>query len=143
MATKTLSEEEKEKNRAYQREYQRKYRKTEKHKQFLEKYKDKKLKYDKEYYSRPEVKEHTKKRLRNAHLKKRYNISIEEYERMYLEQEGKCLICKNFFKTLHVDHNHYNGEIRKLLCGNCNRAIGLLKENISSLKEAIKYLEEN
>lgn len=34
-------------------------------------------------------------------------------------------------------------KIRGLLCGNCNRAIGLFKESISSLKNSIAYLEKH
>lgn len=36
----------------------------------------------------------------------------------------------------------YN-KVRGLLCGNCNRAIGLLKDDIKSLERAIEYLKNN
>jgi len=47
--------------------------------------------------------------------------------------------------TLHLDHNHITGEIRGLLCFNCNTAIGKLKTDIGTqlLRKAIKYIEGN
>lgn len=79
-------------------------------------------------------------------LKHRYNITIEEYEEMYTNQNKKCAICKGDFvlggtKGLFVDHNHDNMEVRGLLCRNCNSAIGLLNECKDILLEAIKYLK--
>lgn len=41
-----------------------------------------------------------------------------------------------------IDHDHKTGKIRGLLCGFCNKAIGLLKENINILRNAIHYLEK-
>ncbi len=42
---------------------------------------------------------------------------------------------------LMVDHDHTTGEVRGLLCHNCNRAIGLLREDPERLRRAIEYLE--
>lgn len=33
------------------------------------------------------------------------------------------------------------GTVRGMLCGNCNMAIGLLRESIATLTSAITYLE--
>jgi len=38
---------------------------------------------------------------------------------------------------------HKTGKIRGLLCGNCNTSLGLLKENIGVLNNAIKYLKRS
>ena len=58
-------------------------------------------------------------------------------------QEGKCKICKthqdNLTVPLNVDHNHITKKVRGLLCGNCNRAFGLVNENITTLENMIKY----
>jgi hypothetical protein len=43
---------------------------------------------------------------------------------------------------LHVDHDHKNGKVRKLLCSNCNRMLGCAKESIEILNNAIQYLNE-
>ena len=76
----------------------------------------------------------------------RYNITIEDYVRIYNEQGGKCSICgkqeSEFKRKLHIDHNHNTGKFRGLLCHYCNTAIGLLKEDITLLNKAIEYLNK-
>ena len=88
---------------------------------------------------------------RSKNLKHRFNISIEQYNKMFLQQRGKCAIChkaetagdKNGnVKWLSIDHNHKTNDIRGLLCNGCNTGIGLLKDNIDVLHSAIKYLTE-
>ena len=44
--------------------------------------------------------------------------------------------------ALTVDHNHVTGQIRGLLCTNCNLGIGNFKDKTELLKNAIKYLEK-
>lgn len=82
---------------------------------------------------------------RKAHLKRKFNITLEEYNKISEEQGHVCQICKKpetciRNKFLCVDHNHTTGKIRGLLCNNCNRAIGLFAENTEFLKNAINYL---
>jgi hypothetical protein len=73
---------------------------------------------------------------------KNHNLSQSDYERMVVEQNNKCGICKKIMKEPCVDHDHATGEIRGLLCYNCNAAIGLFEDNPLTLMAAIKYLEE-
>jgi len=79
---------------------------------------------------------------RKAQLKRKFNLSLNDYNILLEKQKGVCNICKikETTKALCVDHNHTTGEIRGLLCSNCNRGIGLLKDDIVLLKEAIKHL---
>lgn len=72
-------------------------------------------------------------------LRSWYGISKADYDKMFIEQKGKCKICNNVRK-LSVDHDHDTLKVRGLLCSKCNIAIGLLEENISSLNNAIGYL---
>ena len=51
-----------------------------------------------------------------------------------------CAIC-GITERLHIDHCHNSGDVRGLLCSNCNLGIGNLKDNIKILKNAILYLE--
>ena len=81
------------------------------------------------------------------HLMNRYGITPEIYEQERIKQNYSCKICgihesSEKHKRLHVDHNHSTGKYRGLLCGPCNRALGLLKDKTESLKNAIEYLNE-
>lgn len=86
-------------------------------------------------------------------LKKRFGISLEQYNTMLAEQAGVCKICSLpetalDHRTLKprnmaVDHCHKTNRIRGLLCSDCNMAIGLLKEDLSLFQKASKYLENS
>ena len=69
---------------------------------------------------------------------------------MLADQNGVCAICgkdepnehgrtgKKF--RLAVDHCHDTGVVRGLLCQKCNRASGLLKDDLTLLQKAMEYL---
>lgn len=77
------------------------------------------------------------------YLYKKYGMNSFEYHQMLKSQQESCAICglKEEDKNLAVDHNHETNEVRGLLCFQCNSALGLFKENLESLKNAIAYLE--
>ncbi len=81
--------------------------------------------------------------VRKHDLKRRFNLTIEEYNNLFNNQGGLCAICKVSVhdKNLAVDHNHNNGQIRGLLCIPCNLVIGNAKDNKNILLNAIEYLE--
>lgn len=79
---------------------------------------------------------------RKHDLKRKYGISLDGYEYMYRKQEGKCKICGDFYKVLHIDHNHSTGDVRGFLCPTCNIGLGLFKDSPKSLINAAKYLKE-
>jgi len=88
---------------------------------------------------------------RGYNLKQRFDMSIDEYNHIFLKQKGRCAICKNAetqldqkgnVKWLSVDHNHATSEVRGLLCSGCNTGIGKLGDSIEVLSSAIKYLNE-
>lgn len=82
----------------------------------------------------------------NHTYKKNYGITLEEYNEMLAQQKGVCAICSNTcnsFRRLAVDHDHATGKIRGLLCGNCNKGLGVYHDNIQLLQNAIKYLENH
>jgi hypothetical protein len=95
-------------------------------------------------------KEYCKTRQRKYWLRDKYGITEEEYNAMFTAQNGKCAICLSDtetgkWKRFCVDHCHTTGRVRGLLCNECNRGIGLLKDNPTILTNAVKYLtkEEN
>ena len=91
--------------------------------------------------------EMNQEKYRSYELKRKYNLTIEEYNELFVNQCGKCAICgKHQTKlkmSLAVDHCHETGKIRGLLCSNCNRGIGLLNNDIENLKCAIIYLNKS
>ena len=80
---------------------------------------------------------------KNRHLVKTHGITLEDYNKKLKSQGGVCAICFEPPKerALAVDHNHVTGNNRGLLCGNCNRAIGLLKDNPTIARSAADYLD--
>lgn len=80
-------------------------------------------------------------------LKRKFGISLHEYDLMLTEQKGKCACCgihqNKLTMRFAVDHDHDTGLIRGLLCGNCNTAIGKLGDNIEGLMKALNYLEKH
>lgn len=82
------------------------------------------------------------------HRNKVYGVTESEYEQLLINQGYKCAIKKSYSHNpnekmgcLAVDHCHNCKEIRGLLSGVINRAIGLFGENPSLLRRAADYLE--
>lgn len=76
---------------------------------------------------------------REGYLRKRYGMSEAEFNRRAAAQGGGCAICGRQGE-LHVDHDHGTSAVRGLLCGQCNRALGLLADDPARLAAAIAYL---
>ncbi len=83
-----------------------------------------------------------------------YGLTLEDYQRMLKEQDGKCAICPTQLilldgnegrnqKRLHVDHDHKTNKVRGLLCPNCNLMLGHAKDDMSILLSAVQYLMKN
>lgn len=77
---------------------------------------------------------------------RKYGVTQQWYDATLEAQESLCPICgtdnpgKNGWA---IDHCHTTGKVRSLLCGSCNSALGLLKENIDVMRRAIEYLERH
>lgn len=73
----------------------------------------------------------------------RYGLTREDFHDMLSSQHHTCAICncKLTEETAHVDHDHYSGATRALLCRNCNVGLGNFNDSIENLANAIKYLE--
>lgn len=83
-----------------------------------------------------------RKVITNGNPKRFYGINLEDYNRLYTQQDGKCAICKNWEEVLSVDHCHDTERVRALLCGTCNFGLGAFKDKIELLRKAIEYLEK-
>lgn len=80
-----------------------------------------------------------------SRLRFRFGLTLEQYQEMFDAQNGLCAICgqPSSKKMLGVDHDHETGAIRQLLCHNCNVVIGLARENVTVLANAIQYLTKH
>lgn len=86
--------------------------------------------------------------IREKNYKASFGITIDQYELMFNFQGGLCAICRKpetimdrgKIRRLAVDHCHATGKIRGLLCGKCNKAIGLVDENLLVLSAMSEYL---
>lgn len=88
--------------------------------------------------------------VKNGQMRAMFGITLDQYEAMHSEQGGVCACCglpesaihnkTRAPKRLSVDHDHATGEVRGLLCGRCNTALGLLDDDPSKIRALIAYL---
>jgi hypothetical protein len=104
--------------------------------------------YDKAYWQRYAGKNIEKLKVRDVeyNLKRKFGITLQDYEALLLKQNGKCATCDKIRssngKKLAVDHCHKTGRIRGLLCNECNTSLGLIKEDIQTLQNLIAYIND-
>lgn len=94
----------------------------------------------------------------NYRLKRDYNITLSDFNKMVEERNGRCDICGRSELTKHgktgtqfrlnIDHDHSCCDgfgscgkcIRGLLCTACNRGLGFFRDNPELLSNALVYL---
>jgi len=119
----------------------------EKQKQAVAEWKEKNPHKASEYSRKWEKKnpEKVKRMWRTKHLKNKYGITVDDFEKLKIKQNHVCPICEKSLdngEQIDVDHCHKNGTIRSVLHNKCNRLISCCREDIEILKNAIKYLEK-
>ncbi len=81
------------------------------------------------------------------HKQRGINITREEQQKIFESQDGCCAICKTKWiegmPILFLDHNHHTGDVRGLLCRNCNTGLGQFKDSVDALLAAIEYLNSH
>jgi 5-methylcytosine-specific restriction endonuclease McrA len=77
-----------------------------------------------------------------AARKRHYGLTEAQFQILMLIQCGKCAICTRIMTNPQVDHIHGTRIVRGLVCGSCNRGIGLLQDDPNILLAASQYLEE-
>jgi hypothetical protein len=70
----------------------------------------------------------------------RYGLTIESFNSLLASQQGCCAICREVLKNPCVDHDHRTGLVRGILCHDCNRAIGMMRDSPDILRRAADYL---
>lgn len=83
-------------------------------------------------------------------IKHRYGLTQDGWMALLAEQNGKCAICTRVLdhelvtrttpNKACVDHDHETGEVRGLLCTDCNIGIGRLRHDPDVLMAALRYL---
>ena len=85
-------------------------------------------------------------------LLERYGLTWESFRALLESQDYRCAICGNPLKDevsapreqqACVDHCHTSGNVRGILCTNCNLALGYLKDNPALARAAATYLERS
>jgi hypothetical protein len=81
---------------------------------------------------------------------RKHGLTPEAYESLLRGQNGVCGICRTdkpgrtgrgtMSDRFHIDHDHATGNVRGLLCGSCNRGIGLLGDTLEGVEAAARYL---
>ncbi len=88
---------------------------------------------------------------RRQSLRRNFDLTPEEYDDMFQDQNGLCAICLRPERTkaskststpkrLAVDHDHASDRIRGLLCASCNTGLGLFEDRFDLLEAALDYL---
>lgn len=97
-------------------------------------------------WMRAKPKEERQKIYHARDMKRKFGITAETYDALFLAQEGVCAICKmpNPTRTrLAVDHDHKTGEVRGLLCGPCNMLLHRIENDPDWANKAFSYLSKN
>lgn len=80
-------------------------------------------------------------------LKREYGLSIEGYNSILSKQGFLCAACACDLRLLskkhiHLDHCHKTKKIRGILCGGCNKALGLLGDSHDRIMALALYISK-
>jgi len=81
--------------------------------------------------------------MKQSQMRWLYGIGFEEYDAMLAKQNGLCAICgkePSLKRRLAIDHCHKTNVVRGLLCLKCNKGIGLLNDDTTTMSKAIEYI---
>lgn len=87
---------------------------------------------------------------RHRNIRNSYGVGPEVVHRLWQEQDKSCPGCGVALPdpagvvghSCHIDHCHKTGELRGILCRNCNLALGHAKDNAAVLRSLAAYLEK-
>lgn len=79
----------------------------------------------------------------NVWYKHKYGITLTEFTQLLESQNFECAACGDTLdEQPHLDHCHKTEQIRGILCANCNRALGMLKDDPERILALHRYLIE-
>lgn len=76
---------------------------------------------------------------------RRHGLTRADFDQMVADQGGGCAACGGIStkRPLQIDHCHDTGQIRGILCGNCNSALGHARDDVARLESLIEYLRKS
>lgn len=106
---------------------------------------EKQKKYQSGFYDPdPEKRAIYQLKSRDAHLRRKYGITLDEYNALHDAQGGVCAGCRRVApngKNLCLDHDHQTGRARGLLCDDCNSTLARALDSPATLRRLADYLE--
>lgn len=84
-------------------------------------------------------------RARRYQLRVKYGIGDADFDALLVAQNGGCAICRTEKprgrgQRFHVDHDHATGEVRGILCSECNTGLGKFRDDPELVRRALEYL---
>lgn len=78
--------------------------------------------------------------MRKSNLLRKYSLTVEQYEALFVTQKGRCAICgkKRTWRALAVDHCHITNKVRSLLCATCNNHLGVYEKHRDKFEAYLK-----
>ena len=79
-----------------------------------------------------------------SRARQRRGTTDEQVREIFKAQGSVCAICESpepKGKGWHLDHCHETGKNRGVLCHNCNRGLGYMKDSVEILQTAVSYLK--
>jgi hypothetical protein len=89
-----------------------------------------------------------REKAKDSRLKREFQLTLEEYNKIWKYQGECCAICKRKFNKdgkpllISVDHDHTTGEVRGLLCWVCNKGIAVFQDSPERLANAHTYFKQ-
>ena len=74
----------------------------------------------------------------------KYGVDSEWFRNQLVGQACRCAICGYVMapgRDTQIDHDHLTGKVRGLLCGHCNRILGLAGDSPRIRQAAVRYLQ--
>lgn len=88
-------------------------------------------------------------KIRSRNYRGRYDLTADEYGKIFTAQNGCCAICSIQVETgpgkggARIDHCHATGAVRGILCHKCNIGLGWFRDNADALENAATYIRNS
>jgi acetyltransferase-like isoleucine patch superfamily enzyme len=80
-------------------------------------------------------------KVRDGHRRRSYGMEPGEFDARLEAQNRECAVCQKLIdESADVDHCHKTGKVRALLCRQCNRGLGQMRDDARYLQLALAYL---